>query len=399
MRNLLGFILLFVFGFSSQAIAKQCQLMPNDFDGSRKSIEDFENNIEERMTAIYQKQRPGLRSLLRKAADIESEIVSAELDLIRKFFPTYKNYRTQPGKRSRQMQLIRREIRKLAAKEDFSQSDIDYLNSELDFRLALTADFIYEYRSKLFEMKQALRMLEEKIDDLNAPHFIDKPKVDLKIRAGGYTYGDVQFEAFFKPPEKDMLKLPFIKAGFSMDDTTLVYACINFDAKRADKSAIYIYFLNTTKFIAVRWYDYITNYDLTIREMLTFWQEPKAKIHPLKLTTASVFGPVEFLTSNFAIFKPLEFVNTFLQSINFVGASMTPVQSFVFDNVGIGISSVHIQPTNIKLKYAVSTLFDLIQFDLIDQNFERENAFLNVLGQKPYSPLADPEPKIELIQK
>jgi hypothetical protein len=133
--------------------------------------------------------------------------------------------------------------------------------------------------------------------------------------------------------------------------------------------------------------------------MLTFWQEPKAKIHPLNLTAASVFGPVEFLTSNFAIFKPLEFVNSFLQSINFVGANLNPIQNFVFDNVGIGISSVHIQPKNIKLKYAVSTLFDLIQFDLIDQNFKRDNDFLNVLAQKPYTPLVEQEPRIQLIQK
>lgn len=372
--------------------AETCRLHPQGFDSEKpEDIRAFEKNLENEMSALYQKEYPKIQAQLKKILKAERIVNQYESD----FFDKYKQARPagHPSKdrisRSMKAMRFKKAMTALIRSEELTQKDLDQFNQDFDTYEDLKLSDLISYREEFGILKSELDRFNRELDNLKSPNFLYLPRFDLNIR-NDFIYGDFQWEAFFRPPAENILTMPLVEAGFKIDQNTVVYACINMDAFDTSKNEIYIYFLRTTKFWAADWTEYIKSPTLAIKNLITYNEPPKAKVNPITLTfdpVTGVLGPIDFLFNNIFFLKPFVFVNSFLQKMDFIGEAASPVMEFVMSNVGIGIKGIHIYENKYKVRFGMSTFFHMVSFNLIEKNTKSDlSAFMNVLAQPSYDP-------------
>ena len=206
-------LLLFCFVFSSFS-DEACLLQPENYDGSPEAIGLFEENIENKMSAIYQKEYPKISSALKMIDQLASALHSFERVVLQKHGIS-KN--------------------KEAFLEFLHQnwlSQADFLKNVKKLKLKYPLPFLTyrDYAETIAQVKASLNDMEEIIRPLREPYFLYTPKFKYFLRKGGLSYGHLKMEAFFRPPKDNLFQVPLLNIGFKTDRNTIVYSCLNFDA-------------------------------------------------------------------------------------------------------------------------------------------------------------------------
>lgn len=360
---------------TSMSFAKICSLHPDGFDGSAKSMSKFEDNIAAKMTSYYRQDYPDLKKLLGRYSKLENRIKGLERKIIRAYGPSIGGNPKFSQKRRVKRMRYSRDLRKLLLEENMNQAALDAFHNKHPRGKLVPLSELVEVKKYLDNYRAELEGVSKRVKSIKAPRYPYAPRAEFNIRSTPkglmYVYGNLQAEAFLRPPAKNLLKFPLVNAGFETDETTVVYFCVNTDAYDKKKNHIYIYFLKTTKFWASGISDYISNPALSIRNFFTQFMEPEAIIAPITLTfdpVTGLLGPLDFLFENIGILKPFQFLNTFLQKMGVVSIAMSPVQEFVMAVANIGIKGIHIKEDKYRVRYGGSTFFHLVQFDIATQS-------------------------------
>ena len=361
--------------FSFYSFAQQfCTLQPENHDEqSIESIHTFEENIENKISLIYKTEYPHLKLKIEEIRKLRKELKKLENTL-------FKRYIKQVYRGRKYQQLNNAINRK--RKEKFIQLLEQNILSEEEFNKVIKGLFtkrhfnfnVYrEAVSNRSHLQKRINEINSEIEPMQQPHFLYPPKINFSFRNNYIYYGDVQMEAFFTPPKDNLLKIPFINIGFETDKNTIIYTCIHLDAYDESKNAVYIYFLNATKFDVVDFRDIFTNFNLIIRSILTFHREPEVIIAPAPITedpAGSIITPITKVVNAISLLQPLKVINNIISKMQVftIASRLNPTAQLIMDNVDVGIKGLYIHSTGLKIRYAASTLYGLFNFDLITQS-------------------------------
>lgn len=383
MRTNLFYVIFFSILMSNNLQAKLCSLHPDNYDDSDESMELFEKNIEDRMTKIYRKEHPAILLKIKEVKETKNLLLELDHKFISPMLPSvFRDGRANPLKR-----ILRKRVKsgfvELMKNEEITYSAVASFNDKFNLRRELVLELAQKYHNVFLKLKKQLTLLNDELDTLMAFHILKFPTVDTKIKGNDILFGNVQFEAFLRPPKDQMLSVPLIKAGFKTDATTVIYACINLDPVDSTKNQVFLYFLNTTKFYGTELSDYLSSWELGARELLTWGSRPKANINSVALEfdpIGSVLSPLTTASDQLAFLKPFEFLGTFIAKLGYSAGTASPIQSLVLDNVGFGIKAIHLNESRMKIDYGGSALFNLWQFDLFSQEIDVDlSPFLNMM--------------------
>ena len=351
-----------------------CVLQPENYDEqSMESIHTFEDNIESKISSIYQQEYPHLKEKTQEVRFFTKNLKKLEEQLFRKYVKRpHRHHRVSQISHSR---IYKRKLQFLHFLDQDLQSEEEFNAVARAFftKKSFTFDVYRESVSNRKQLQDLINEINSEIEPMQRPHFLYPPKVNFSIRNNDIYYGDIQMEGFFTPPKDNLLKIPFINIGFETNENTIIYTCIHLDAYDKSKNAVYIYFLNATKFNVVSLKDIVTNFDLVIRHFLTFYREPEVIIAPVPITedpAGSIITPVTKVVNAMSFLKPLKVVNSVISRMQVftVASRLNPTAQLIMDNVDVGIKGIYIYPTGLKIRYAASTLYGLFNFDLITQN-------------------------------
>ena len=362
-----------------------CTLQPENFDNSRESIQIFEENIEEKITEIYQNEYPELSEQLHLQNKAEKAVRDFQNIITRKYVQKLRRHHKNPTL-SRAKMKKRKTIFLNLIEQDIQNPD-EWNTALQDFRWIRTLSF-EEYRSlfqQIFKLKQALADINNKIRPMQAPHFLYVPEIDLTLR-GENIYGNLQIEAFFHPPKENLFQLPLLKIGFETNQNTVIYICMHLDNFDLQKNSLYVYFLNTTKLYNLKWTDVFLNFNLFMRNLLTIRQPPRAHISPLPF----VLNPTRLQTLQKARNNPLiadqltslSKVTNIVDKLDFINvtANLNPIVKIIINNVDFGIKGILIKPHRLQVRYAGSALYNLINFNLAQHSQKADfSSFMNIL--------------------
>ena len=150
------FILMILFWLSFSPLAVElCELQPESYDGSTKAIRTFEKNIEEKMSAIYQKEYSKIFSALQMTKKIKEAQKLFEGVLA-------SGYRVQDKKAF--LNLLQENITSPA----LFQTKKDELQIETPFSFMVYRD----YAKILGDLKEALENMNEITRPLREPYFL-----------------------------------------------------------------------------------------------------------------------------------------------------------------------------------------------------------------------------------
>lgn len=363
-----------------------CELQPEDFDDSKKSILAFEKNIENKISEIYRTQYPLVMQKLKALEQLQKKL--------KEFTKQYesKYIRTAPRHpKNRSVDALRKRKRKTAffqlAEQDIS-SELE-LNRYLEkVRVIRPMSFgaYRDYVDRLNELKNQIQEVNTSLLEIQSFGFLQFPDFGFSLRANSF-YGYFKMEGLFRLPKDDLLKLPFLKIGFETNPNTVIYSCVHLDEFRPDKNRIYIYFLNTTKLYNFHWKDFFMRPNLAFRHLLTIRREPEAIISPLPFVLNPLSSTSETL-SNLSQFQQLSSHPAFNQIMSAVGqfdfvnfsVNLHPILAVIKNNVHVGVKGFMIQPDQLKIRYAGAALYGLINFNLAVHNQKANFAsFMNML--------------------
>ena len=362
-----------------------CMLQPEDYDEkSIESIHSFEENIENKISLIYQKEYPHLKSKIEEIRELKKELQGLERTL-------FKKYVKRPH-RSHKYQHMNSAI-KQKRKTKFLHFLDGNIQSEEEFNSALKGLFLKksfnftlykEVVARRTDLQHSIDTINNEIEPMQQPHFLYPPKVNFSLRNNDIYYGDIQMEVFFTPPKDNLLKIPFLNIGFETNKNTIIYTCIHLDAYDKSRNVVYIYFLTATKFHIVSLKDILTSFDLVIRNILTFRREPEVIVSPVPLIedpTGSIITPITKVVNTLSVLQPLKVINSVISKMQVftLASRLNPTVQIIMDNVDVGIKGIYIHPKGLKVRYAASTLYGLFNLDLITQNQQVDfSEFMNV---------------------
>ena len=363
-----------------------CTLQPEDYsEDSKQSIHAFEDNIEDRISLIYQAEYPHLKAKTKEIRQLKRELRRLERILFRKYVK--KSHRHHKFAQVDRSKMYKRKLQFL----DFLDQN---LQSEEEFNSTEKADFakniftFNRYREAVNErssLKKLIDKINDEIEPLQQPHFLYTPKINFSMRTNDIYYGDIQMEVFFTPPKNDFLKIPFLNIGFETNRNTVIYTCIYLNAYDPARNAVFIYFLNATKLNILNLMDVVMNFDLIVRNILTYFREPEVIIAPAPITedpAGSIITPLTKVINTLSILESLQFINNIISKMQIftVASRLHPTAQLVLDNVDVGIKGLYIHPEGIKVRYAASTLYGLVRMNLITQSQKADfSGFMNVL--------------------
>ncbi len=363
-----------------------CELQPEGFSDTRESVLAFEENIEDKISEIYRAQYPLVIEKVEALEILQKQLTKLEQKYSRKY--TRSSHRHP---RSRAVDHSRRRKRKeiflqLAEQNIHSESELnDYLERVKVIR-PMSFNVYRNYSSTVHELKEQIKEVNASLLEIQSFGFLQSPDFGFSLR-GDQSYGHFKMEGLFRIPKDDLLKLPFLKIGFETSPNTIIYSCVHLDELRPDKNRIYIYFLNTTKLYTINWKDFFMRPNLAIRHLLTFNQEPQAVISPLPFVLNPLAATSEAL-DNLGQFQQLSSHASFSQIMNTAGrfnfldfsASLNPILLVIKNNVQIGIQGFMIRPDKLQIRYAGTTLYGLINFNLAVQNQSADfSSFMNIM--------------------
>lgn len=365
-----------------------CSLKPDNFDNQRESIQEFEQNIEDAISEIYQKEHPRLIEKLRQLEELKAQLSRFTYSIAQSHFHFIRRHHKNPAVRK---QKIRQSL------QDFLDLIEQNIQSEEEWEAAVRGAaairyFSFEqyrrYAGRVHKMQADIEELNNIINPLKAPYLLYAPKFNYSIRSRGIAYGDLQLEAFFRPPKDNLFKLPFLNIGFETNKNTVIYACIHLDSFDSSKNLLYVYFLSAAKLNLFQWQDIIFNPSLLIHSALNWRKLPQALIAPLPFKLNPAAGAVGFAQqaqkqlssiSQFSAVSKISKIINQLEIINFT-AQVHPALKFVLDNVDFGIKGVLIQPDRVQIRYAGSILYGLINFNLAKYSQKADfSSFMNIL--------------------
>ena len=361
-----------------------CKLQPEGYDSSRSSMKEFEKNIQNEMTAIYQEQYPALVKPLQELHHLTKELDRMLIRFSRRYTkPTRyvagrtKNIALQRSKTEHFLNLIASNIQ---SEEEFqAQLETQWIKPRFTF------ETYQETLSELEPIKQSIQQLQEIIQPIQQPHFLYTPEINFSIRGNEVYYGDLQLEVFFNLPKDNLFQLPILGIGFETNDNTVIYTCIHLDSFDSSKNVFYIYFLNTTKFYSSNWTDWILNSNLAIRHILTMRSPPKAIIAPLPMVgdpTGKIIKPMKGMFKVFSMAKPLAMVQDMASKLEVLSltSSVNPAVKMVIDNVNFGIKGLHIHEDGVTMRYAATSFYGLLNINLIQQTYPIDTSpFINIM--------------------
>lgn len=389
MKNFMIYLSVLLLSFSLYASEKHCRLMPEGFDRKNKQhVKQFEKNISSKMSEIYLKDYPTIKASVTESKKTLKILKKFKSQIYNKYLSSRNSLMSEDNyqnsnKISELKAQQREKILKFLETETITQENVYQLLKDIPEARELDFEKLLVLQTEYQELLSKLLTLKKDLNSLKAPHFLYVPQSDIHLRGNGIVYGNVQFEAFLRPPSKSMFKIPVIGAGFMTDESTVIYSCIHFDAEDPQENAVYIYFLKTNKVFGLKWYEYLANYKLALRELFTYRKPPQATVSPIELNydpLTGVLGPIDYLFKSVPALNAFSFLNNFLQRLSIVSSNINPVQKFVMDNVGIGIKGLLIQPDQISVSYGASTFFGLLNFDLIKQKQGADfTPYMNIL--------------------
>ena len=363
-----------------------CILQPKDYDEkSIESIHSFEENIENKISSIYQTEYPYLKNKIEEIRELKKKLQRLEKILFNKYI-------RQPnrGHKYQHMNNVIRDKRKIRF-HHFLDENIqleEEFNSALKGLFARKSFSFTSYReavAKRTDLQHLIDTINNEIEPMQQPHFLYPPKLNFSIRDNDIYYGDIQMEVFFTPPKDNLLKIPFLNIGFETNKNTIIYTCIHLDAYDESRNAIYIYFLTATKFNVVSLKDIVTSFDLIIRNILTFYREPEVIVSPVPIIedpAGSIITPITKVMNTLSVLQPLKVINSVISKMQVftLASRLNPTVQVIMDNVDVGIKGIYIHPKGLKVRYAASTLYGLFNLDLITQNQQKDfSEFMNVL--------------------
>lgn len=363
-----------------------CELQPEGFDESRQSILAFEENIENHISEIYRDQYPFVIEKLKALDQLQRSLIRIENRYSQRYI---KFVRKHPKKRA--VNHSRRKKRKevfLTLAEQSFQSELELSNylEEVKVIRPMPFDVYQDYSSRVNELKAQIEEVNTSLLEIQSFGFLQFPDVGVSLR-GDQSYGHFKMEGLFRVPKDDLLKLPFLKIGFETNPNTVIYSCVHLSEFRPDENRIYIYFLNTTKLYTIRWKDFIMHPNLAIRHLLTFRQKPQAVISPLPFVLNPLASASETL-DNLGQFQQLSNHASFSQIMDAAGkfnfldfsSHLNPILLVIKNNVQVGVQGFVIHPDKLQIRYAGTTLYGLINFDLAVQNQSADfSSFMNIM--------------------
>ena len=363
-----------------------CTLQPEDYnEDSAQSIHAFEDNIENKISLVYQEEYPHLKIKTQEIRRLTKHLKKLEKKLFKQYVKRIHKHHKVP-----QISHLKMYRKQLSFLHILDQN----LQSEEEFNAATKAlftkkSFTFDAYRKAVDERSTLKNLIDKMNDeiepMQQPHFLYPPHIDFSIRSNDIYYGDIQMEVFFTPPKDDLLKIPFLNTGFETNRNTIIYTCIHLNAHDKSKNAGFIYFLNATKFNILSLTDIITNFDLVVRSLLTFYREPEVIIAPVPITedpAGKIITPLTKVVNTLSVLQPLKIVNNVISKMQIftVASRLNPTAQLIMDNVDVGVKGIYIHPEGLKVRYAASTLYGLVNMDLITQNQKADfSGFMNVL--------------------
>lgn len=363
-----------------------CELQPEGFDESRRSILDFEENIENHVSDIYRAQYPVVEEKLKALRQLQNNLTKIENRYSRKYIRSgHRHPKNRAVDRSRRRK--RKELfLQLAEQEIHSEEELDHYLKEVKVIRPMSFDVYQEYSNKVNNLKEQTEELNTSLLEIQSFGFLQFPDIGFSIR-GSRSYGHLKLEGLFRVPKDDLLKLPFLKIGFETSPNTIIYSCVHLDEFRPDKNRIYIYFLNTTKLYTIHWKDFIMRPNLAIRHLLTFRKEPQGVISPLPFILNPLAEASETL-DNLGQFQQLSNHASFNQIMNTAGrfnfldfsANLNPIFLAIKNNVQVGVQGFVIHSDKLQIRYAGTTLYGLINFNLAVQNQNADfSPFMNIM--------------------
>ena len=363
-----------------------CGLQPEEFDDTRQSILAFEENIENKISEIYRIQYPTVVEKLKALKELQRELTRVENQHSRKYTRSAPRH-----PRNRAVDYTRKRNRKeiflqLAEQNIHSESELnDYLMKVKVIR-PMSFDVYQDYSNTVNELRVQIEEVNTSLFEIQSFGFLQAPHFGFSFR-GNQSYGHFKMEGLFRVPKDDLLKLPFLRIGFETNPNTVIYSCVHLDEFRPDKNRIYIYFLNTTKLYSIHWKDFFMRPNLVVRHLLTFSQEPRALISPLSFVlnplaatseTLDTLGQFQQL-SNYASFNQIMDIAGKFKFLDF-SANINPILTVIKDNVQVGIQGFVIHPDKLQMRYAGTTLYGLINFNLAVQNQSADfSSFMNIM--------------------
>lgn len=371
---------------SAMASVKVCNLQPDDYDGSKESIKQFEENIEKRMTTAYRKEHPQIIKMIQEIAVVKDQLVELDQEYLYPILPSVFHAGKPTSYKRIQRNRVKKSLRAILESDKIDTTVVESFNKENQLKEDLSMDVVVEYQKQFKALKKQLKALNAELARLLSFHITEFPTINAEVRGNNVLFGKLNFEAFIRPPKDKMLSVPLIKAGFKTDITTIIYACLNLDPEDSRKNQVHLYFLNTTKFYGAHLTDYLFNWNLGVRELLTWGSLPKANINAVAIEfdpIGGIMSPLNSASEYLAFLKPFEFLGGFIKKLGYTAATANPIQEFVLNNVGFGIKAIHLNQDTMRVDYAGSTMFDLWQFNLFTQEIDVDlSPFLNIMTKK-----------------
>ncbi len=365
-----------------------CKLQPEDFDeDARSSLSVFEENIENKVSDIYRTQYPHVIKKLKTLEELQNKLTRIENQYSQKYIRSPNRH---PRNRAVDRLSKRRRKKlflKLAEQNIHSESDLsDYLKKIKVIR-PMSFDVYQDYSNTVNDLKSQIEEVNTLLLEIQSFGFLQFPDFGFSLR-GDKFYGHFKMEGLFRVPKDDLLRLPFLKIGFETSPNTVIYSCVHLDEFKPDNNRIYIYFLNTTKLDILRRTDFIMRPISSIRNLLGLSQEPQAVISHLPFVLNSAAGEVSETLSNLGQVQQIGNHPSFNQIMDEVGrlkilnfaANLNPILAVINDNVQIGVQGFVIHPDKLQIRYAGTTLYGFINFNLPTQNQSVDfSSFMNII--------------------
>ena len=384
LKKLITAVILAVSSFS--AIGKEfCSLHPKDQSlNSRQWVQTFEQNIENKMSEIYQNTYPELIALLKKLETVVEDLKTFEAYI----FESHTN-RVRRHHKNRSIKRVQENLRKTKIL-DLIEKDIsnpEELEKELKEHSFIRPFSFEEYRrqaERIFEFKNTIEELNEKIRPMKAVHLLYPPEFDYSIRPSGIEYGNLKMEGFLSPPRNNLFRLPFLNIGFETNQNTVIYTCIHFDSFAPEKNFFYVYFLNATKLHSYNWRSLIFSPGEMVRFLVFARKPPEARITPLPFVfnpLASSLSALNTVNERLPELSASSRLSETVGQFNFLDwtANLNPAVKVVLDQFRFGVKGILIQPHRLKISYSASVFYGLAVIDIAEQSHRADfSSFMNV---------------------
>ena len=386
------FFYAFVVTAHSLSAEEICTLQPQDSADEKEFIDTFEKNIEEKMSEIYQNVYFDLFNLVKQVELLKEELKDFEQMMIKKSLKPLHRHPKNPSlykKKVRQREAL---FLNLIAKEVYTKDQWQALLKTASFVHPLPFEVYQEYHVRQKTLKLSIEDTNKKIHPMKAVHFLYPPKWDYSLRGGGISYGNLQLEAFMRPPLNNLFKLPYLNIGFETNTNTVIYVCAHLSAFDPSENVFYFYFLNMTKLHQAEWRKLLFSPKEAVRALVNMRRPPQAIITPLPFVLnplSSAFDSIgilgnaaerlpladslstssEQLTRTFSRFNVLDFT-----------ANLNPIAKIALDQVDFGVKALEIRPEKLSISYSASALYGLITIDIAKQGQKGDfSSVMNVM--------------------